>query len=45
MWCVSKKEYDFSQFKTNIIYEYDAAIKNGQAHQWSLKIKIHVIYL
>ena len=29
----------------NIIYEYDSAIRNSQVHQWSLKIKIYMIYL
>ena len=28
----------------NIIYKYDTAIKNGEAHHRTLKIKIYMIY-
>ena len=28
----------------NDIYTHDTAIKNGQVHHWSLKIKIYMIY-
>ena len=38
-----RKENDFWELK-NIIYTHDTAIKNGQVHQWSLKIKIYMIY-
>ena len=38
-----RKENDFWEFE-KIIYKHDTAIKNGQVNQWSLKIKIHMIY-
>ena len=37
------KQNDFQGLK-NIIYTHDTAIKNGQVHHWSLKIKIYMIY-
>ena len=36
-------ENDFWYFK-NLIYTHDTAIKSGQVHYWSLKIKIYMIY-
>ena len=41
---LKEKEHDFWKPK-NIIYELDTAIKKSQVHQWSLKIKIYMIYL
>ena len=38
-----RKENDFREL-TNLIYTHNAAIKNGQVHHWSLKIKIYMIY-
>ena len=38
-----RKENDFWELK-NLIYTHDTAIKNGQVHHWSLKIKIYMIY-
>ena len=38
-----RKENDFWGFKKNNIYTHDTAIKNGQAHNRSLKIKIYMI--
>ena len=38
-----RKENDFWELK-NLIYTHGTAIKNGQVHQWSLKIKIYMIY-
>ena len=32
MCAFERKEYDFGKFE-KVIYEYDAAIKNGQVHQ------------
>ena len=37
-----RKENDFWELK-NLIYSHDAAIKNGQVHHRSLKIKIYMI--
>ena len=34
-----RKENDFWELNT-----HDTAIKNGQIHHWSLKIKIYMIY-
>ena len=39
-----RKENDFLELK-NLIHAHDTAIKNGQVHHWSLKIKIYMIYL
>ena len=38
-----RKENDFWELK-NSLYTYGTAIKNGQVHRWSLKIKIYMIY-
>ena len=38
-----RKGNDFCKLK-KIIYTHDTAIKSGQVHHWSLKIKIYVIY-
>ena len=38
-----RKENDFWGLK-KLIYAHDTAIKNGHVHQWSLKIKIYMIY-
>ena len=38
-----RKEIDFWELK-NLIYKLDTAIKNGQVHHWSLKVKIYIIY-
>ena len=44
MWgAFERKEIDFWELK-NLIYSHDRDIKNGQVHQWSLKIKIYMIY-
>ena len=41
---LKEKKYDFWKLKKKkIIYEHDNAIKNGQVHQWSVKIKIYMI--
>ena len=37
-----RKENDFRELK-NLIHTYDTAIKNGEVHHWSLKIKIYMI--
>ena len=37
-----RTENDFWELK-NLIYTHDTAIKNGQAHNRSLKIKIYMI--
>ena len=37
------KENVFCELKS-IIYTHDTAIKIGQVHHWSLKIKISMIY-
>ena len=39
-----RKENDFWELKKKYIYTHDTAIKNGQVHHWSLKIKIYMIY-
>ena len=39
-----RRENDFWKFK-KIVHEHDVAIKNGQVHRWSLKLKISMIYL
>ena len=38
-----RKENGFWELK-NSIYTHGTAIKNGQVHHWSLKIKIYMIY-
>ena len=38
-----RKENDFWELKKSI-YTHGTAIKNGQVHHWSLKIKIYMIY-
>ena len=38
-----RKENDFWELQ-NLIYIHDTAIKNGQVHRWSSKIKIYMIY-
>ena len=43
MVCVWKKCDFWKSYK--LIYEYDTAIKDGLVHQYSLKIKIYMIYL
>ena len=46
---LERKEIWFLKIKKKkekkIIYEHDNATKNGQVHQWSVKIKIYMIYL
>ena len=38
-----RKENYLGELKT-LIYTHDTAIRNGQVHHWSLKIKIYMIY-
>ena len=38
-----REENDFWEL-TNLVFTHDIAIKNGQVHHWSLKIKIYIIY-
>ena len=38
-----RKENDFWELK-NVINAHDTAIRKGQVHHWSLKIKIYMIY-
>ena len=38
-----RKENDFGELKT-LKDTHDTAIRNGQVHHWSLKIKIYMIY-
>ena len=47
VWCVWKKRNTtFKNLKKKKkSYEYDTTIRNGQVHQWNLKIKIYMIYL
>ena len=42
--CLKGKKYNFWKSK-NIIFEHDTTIKMGLVNQWSLKIKIYMIYL
>ena len=39
-----RKENDFWELKKKSICTHGTAIKNGQVHHWSLKIKIYMIY-
>ena len=44
MWgAFERKENDLGELKT-LIYTHDTAIRNGQVHHLSLKIKIYIIY-
>ena len=38
-----RKENDFWEL-TDLIYTHYIAIENGKVHQWSLKIKIYMVY-
>ena len=46
LWVVHLKENknNFLELKKKIIYTHDTAFTNGQVHQWSLKIKVYMIY-